>query len=178
MTLSQYFNIFCASFVMTVIFLLCLWLVMSKSAGNSNYTDFTQTKLLLCGFSFVSVCICFLTTTPNCSHSAKSSYSSFISPRTLSCSGAGSCLIRFYGEIRGLYTWVIGSGDNYVCATYMCPKLPLEPDMGLHKTQRQIDWSELCTWTMDSVRSFSLTSRMAFLISSYGRRKDPRKMAV
>lgn len=38
--------------------------------------------------------------------------------------------------------------------------------------------SELCTWTMDSVRIFSLTSKTAFLISSYGRRNDPRKMAV
>lgn len=60
---------------------------------------------------FLILCVPLLTTTPNCSDSAKSSYSSFISPRTLSCSGAGSCLIRFYTEING---------KIYVTYTYVC----------------------------------------------------------
>lgn len=46
-----------------------------------------------------------LTTTPNCSHSAKSSYSSFISPSAFRMSSPGNCFIRFYGtEKRKNYT--------------------------------------------------------------------------
>lgn len=73
-----------------------LWLVSFKSADNSTITILWKRSVYFFpALSFAHVYASFLTTTPNCSDSAKSSYSSFISARTPSWSGPGSCLIRF-----------------------------------------------------------------------------------
>lgn len=73
-----------------------LWLVSFKSADNLTITILSKRSVYFFPvLSFAHVYASFLTTTPNCSDSAKSSYSSFISARTPSWSGPGSCLIRF-----------------------------------------------------------------------------------
>lgn len=73
-----------------------LWLVSFKSADNLTITILSKRSVYFFpALSFARVYTRFLTTTPNCSDSAKSSYSSFISARTPSWSGPGSCLIRF-----------------------------------------------------------------------------------
>lgn len=73
-----------------------LWLVSFKSADNLTITILSKRSVYFFpALSFAHVYASFLTTTPNCSDSAKSSYSSFISARTPSWSGPGSCLIRF-----------------------------------------------------------------------------------
>lgn len=72
--------------------------VCGKSCPSHNKQKQTTS---ICLFVHVFIlCVSLLTTTPNCSDSAKSSYSSFISARTLSCSDAGNCFTRFYMAMK------------------------------------------------------------------------------
>lgn len=101
MTLLQYFNISHDSIAFTLISRPCLWLIMYESAGNFIRK---KTKLFVLCDDPACVCVSFLTTTANCSDSAKSLYSSFISARTPSCSASGRSLIRLYETRRAEYT--------------------------------------------------------------------------
>lgn len=47
---------------------------------------------------WASMCGCLLTTTPNCSDSARSSYSSFSSNNTFSCSSSGKSFSKLWNE--------------------------------------------------------------------------------